>query len=388
MSVSALEVKLGRPRVRLAASGRLCNRSAQASFLINLTVLTPMFIILWNTGDCRFTARLFKEIFVQVCLYINTSAPQAALLGAYKGSKRPVLALVFLPAPPAPPCAPPAPPCTPPLTLPALVYTVRRFIFTRQKNLNSPNKRNINVDPYIRMWKSLPATLLISWHLIVLLLRTSLPSARHLVALLLAPCCPPQHLVALLSAPLCPPQHLVALLSAPCCPPPAYIVTLRSGTSLPCSQHLGRPSIILHPGGLGNILSVPCKSRDKRKTQTFVNIPGADVRRHQLALRMQALINPTSPDATVAAALDSSSSNADVTMDISNDDNEWVYESGHNTPEPHLPSPSQCDISIEPQRRTLPDKASRKLYGTWTGNYPHPNRTSLDISCKNCRTAA
>ncbi|KAG1901766.1 uncharacterized protein F5891DRAFT_1187233 [Suillus fuscotomentosus] len=122
--------------------------------------------------------------------------------------------------------------------------------------------------------------------------------------------------------------------------------------------------------GLAKHFVSPCKSRDKRKTQTFVNIPGADVKHRQLALHMQALIDPTSPDATVAAVLDSSSSNADVTMDILNDDNEWVYESDHNTPEPHLPSLSQCDISIEPQRRTLPDKASRKLYGTWTETIP------------------
>ncbi|KAG1845046.1 hypothetical protein C8R48DRAFT_780054 [Suillus tomentosus] len=255
------------------------------------------------------------------------------------------------------------------------------------------------------------SSLLTSWHLIVLLLRTSIPSARHLIVLLSAPHCPPPaHLAALLSAPLssscaprcpplgtllpssapcCPPlgtllpssRHLAALLSAPCCPPlgtslpssapccppPAHIVTLLS-TLLPSScthryppQHLiallSAPSrmhradqVSSSTRGLGKHFVSPRKSRDKRKTQTFVNIPGADVKRRQLALRI--------------------SSNADVTMDISNDDNEWVYESDHNTPEPHLPSSSQCDISIEPQRRNLPDKASRKLYGTWTETIP------------------
>ncbi|KAG2345297.1 hypothetical protein BDR05DRAFT_998432 [Suillus weaverae] len=85
------------------------------------------------------------------------------------------------------------------------------------------------------------------------------------------------------------------------------------------------------------------------------------VKRHQVALRIQALMNPTLPEA--AAVLNPSSSNMDSTMGRSNDD-EWVYESDHDVPElEHPPSHTHNILQVETQRRTLPDKTSRTLYG-------------------------
>ncbi|KAG1871255.1 hypothetical protein DFJ58DRAFT_892581 [Suillus subalutaceus] len=125
--------------------------------------------------------------------------------------------------------------------------------------------------------------------------------------------------------------------------------------------------------GLGKHFISPRKSRDKRKTQTFVNIPGADIKRCELALCMEALVNASSTEPTAAPALNLTSSNVDMTIDRSNDGDEWVYESDHDKPElQHQPFLNQSDKMqpIESQCRILSDKTSQKLYGNWTGVIP------------------
>ncbi|KAG2356993.1 hypothetical protein BDR07DRAFT_1491177 [Suillus spraguei] len=121
--------------------------------------------------------------------------------------------------------------------------------------------------------------------------------------------------------------------------------------------------------GLGKHFVSPCKSQDKRKTQTLVNIPGMDIKRRKLALRMEALVNASSTEPTTALALDLTSSNIDMTIDrLNNNSNKWVYESDHDKPElQDPPFPNQCDRTqpIESQCRILPDKTSQKLYGNW-----------------------
>jgi hypothetical protein len=138
-------------------------------------------------------------------------------------------------------------------------------------------------------------------------------------------------------------------------------------------RRAGQVSALASSRGLGRHSVSPHKSRDKRKTQTFVIIPGADIKRRELALRMEALVNASSTEPTTTPALNSTSSNIDMTIDQLNDGDEWVYESDHAKPElQHPPFPNQCDKTrpIESQRRILPDKTSHKLYGNWTGVIP------------------
>lgn len=118
--------------------------------------------------------------------------------------------------------------------------------------------------------------------------------------------------------------------------------------------------------GLGQHFVSPWKPRDKRKTQTLVEFPGAELRRRRLLNKMQWLMNPTSsPTGHPPTAPGSPSVEAEVNnmpddldfVDVGSVEVEMSKESSSD-----MPSNSE----ILPQKQhILPNKLAEALYGNW-----------------------
>lgn len=118
--------------------------------------------------------------------------------------------------------------------------------------------------------------------------------------------------------------------------------------------------------GLGQHFVSPRKPRDKRKTQTLVEFPGAELRRRRLLNQMQRLMNPTSsPTGHSPTARGSPSVEAEVNnmpddldfVDVGSVEVEMSKESSSDMP-------SNSEI-LPQKRRILPDKSADALYGNW-----------------------
>ncbi|KAG1867477.1 hypothetical protein C8R48DRAFT_771969 [Suillus tomentosus] len=118
--------------------------------------------------------------------------------------------------------------------------------------------------------------------------------------------------------------------------------------------------------GLGQHFVSPRKTRDKRKTQTLVEFPGAELRRRRLLNQMQRLMNPTSsPTGHPPTAPGSPSVEAEVNnmlddldfVDVGSVEVEMSKESSSDMP-------SNSEI-LPQKRRILPDKSAEALYGNW-----------------------
>jgi hypothetical protein len=124
--------------------------------------------------------------------------------------------------------------------------------------------------------------------------------------------------------------------------------------------------------GLGLQFTSPKKSRDAKKTQTFVSIPGIDVKHKRLLDQMTALMsrpvlateipipNSTPPQSEVPMNIDDTSYNDDTTDYVHDADlDDHVDQS-----DPGAPCPTDM-VYEDPERRLLPNKASKNLHSAW-----------------------
>jgi hypothetical protein len=116
--------------------------------------------------------------------------------------------------------------------------------------------------------------------------------------------------------------------------------------------------------GLGQHFVSPRKARDKRKTQTLVEFPGAELRRRRLLAQMQRLMDPTLPNSgySPGIALGSTSggvanANTPNELEFAGTDFEMLEESSSDRPVNLESSPHK--------RRILPDKSTDTLYTNW-----------------------
>lgn len=127
--------------------------------------------------------------------------------------------------------------------------------------------------------------------------------------------------------------------------------------------------------GLGLHFTSPKKCRDPKKTQTFVSIPGVDVKHKRLLDQMTALMSPpvlatetpipnsTPPQSEVPMNIDDTSY-IDDTMDYVHDadlDDHVIFVDQSDTGAP-CPTDMVCE---DPGRRLLPNKASKNLHSAW-----------------------
>ncbi|KAG2739058.1 hypothetical protein P692DRAFT_20756820 [Suillus brevipes Sb2] len=116
--------------------------------------------------------------------------------------------------------------------------------------------------------------------------------------------------------------------------------------------------------GLGQHFVSPRKARDKRKTQTLVALPGAQLKRRHLLAQMQRLMDPTSSQTVCSprTTLGSPSGEADD-MNIPND---FDFAGAEDQTSEEVFSERRTDIEASPRkRRILPDKSTDTLYANW-----------------------
>ncbi|KAG1885843.1 uncharacterized protein F5891DRAFT_988238 [Suillus fuscotomentosus] len=133
--------------------------------------------------------------------------------------------------------------------------------------------------------------------------------------------------------------------------------------------------------GLGHHFVSPKKSRDKKKSQTHVELPGAQAKRRQLLARMQQLMKPehkqTKVHAVDAVETISDTSQTDALAEIPDPDFE-------------IPSEPSSDILAQEshiKRRILPDKATDSLYSSWKTLIPFLVEPHLKYSARTLATA-
>ncbi|KAG1722046.1 uncharacterized protein EDB91DRAFT_227544 [Suillus paluster] len=115
--------------------------------------------------------------------------------------------------------------------------------------------------------------------------------------------------------------------------------------------------------GLGQHFVSPRKARDKRKTQTLVALPGAELKRRHLLAQMQRLMDPTSSQTLCSprTTLGGPSGEAD-NMNTHNFD----FTGAEDQMSEEVSSDRLTDIETSPRkRRILPDKSTDTLYANW-----------------------
>jgi hypothetical protein len=109
--------------------------------------------------------------------------------------------------------------------------------------------------------------------------------------------------------------------------------------------------------GLGTHFSSPLKARDKRKTATFVRIPGHAKKRQRLLEKMASLLRgdtDPAPEATIPDHV--------PIPDIGVED-DWVDDGPVKVDEPEIEP-------VKMKNRILPDDAAIRLYTSWKSLIP------------------
>ncbi|KAG1863946.1 hypothetical protein C8R48DRAFT_833650 [Suillus tomentosus] len=120
----------------------------------------------------------------------------------------------------------------------------------------------------------------------------------------------------------------------------------------------------LASSGLGSHFVSPRKARDKRKTQTYVELPGAEMKRRRLLDAMERLMKSQHEEphlqlSVQAAPLDT------VTMEHMDADNLVEFHSEDVDEQPSL------EISVTSvKRRIIPDQPTNSLYKNWIALIP------------------
>ncbi|KAG1837517.1 hypothetical protein DFJ58DRAFT_718872 [Suillus subalutaceus] len=110
----------------------------------------------------------------------------------------------------------------------------------------------------------------------------------------------------------------------------------------------------LASSGLGSHFVSPRKARDKRKTQTYVELPGAETKRRRLLDAMERLLKPQHEESHPQLLAQAPPSDT-VTTEHMDTDN-------------LVPS---LEISVSPvKRRIVPDKSTNSLYKNWIALIP------------------
>jgi hypothetical protein len=131
----------------------------------------------------------------------------------------------------------------------------------------------------------------------------------------------------------------------------------------------------LTSSGLGTHFTSPWKLRDKRKTQTLVNVPGHKTKHRHLLTKMASLLaGPAKPEETSPIQPDMQIDTA-VLEEDSND----VWE---DVPAPHDNSSPQPASQSTPSRRTQPDITSTRLYDNWKSVIPTLVAVQLDYTAR------
>jgi len=132
--------------------------------------------------------------------------------------------------------------------------------------------------------------------------------------------------------------------------------------------------------GLGLHFISPKKSRDPKKTQAFIHIPGVDAKHKRLLDQMATLMNP--PPVLHTQNLSSVStppqSKATMSIDDSNydDPTDYIYDANSDNyvviadqPDPGTSDPTDLEHE-NPGHRILPNKMSNNLHSTWKALVP------------------
>ncbi|KAG1769148.1 hypothetical protein EDD22DRAFT_771437 [Suillus occidentalis] len=116
--------------------------------------------------------------------------------------------------------------------------------------------------------------------------------------------------------------------------------------------------------GLGQHFVSLRKARDKRKTQTLVALPGAELKRRHLLTQMQRLMDPTSSQTVCSPRTRlGSPSGGSNNINISND---FDFTGAEDQMLEEVSSDMRTDIETSPRkRRILPDKSTDALYANW-----------------------
>jgi hypothetical protein len=128
------------------------------------------------------------------------------------------------------------------------------------------------------------------------------------------------------------------------------------------SQNTRKAQIVC--SGLGQHFVSPRKARDKRKTQTLVALPGAELKRRHLLVQMQCLMDPTSSQTVCppCTTLGSPSGEAD-NMNIPND---FDFTGVKDQTSEEVFSERRTDIEASPRKWCiLPNKSTDTLYANW-----------------------
>jgi hypothetical protein len=119
----------------------------------------------------------------------------------------------------------------------------------------------------------------------------------------------------------------------------------------------------LASSGLGSHFVSPRKARDKRKTKTYVELPGAETKRRRLLDAMERLLKLQHKESRPQLLAQAPPSDT-VTMEHMDTDNLVVSEF-HSDEQPSL------EISVLPVKRWIvPDKSTNSLYKNWIALIP------------------
>ncbi|KAG1779248.1 hypothetical protein EV702DRAFT_1214244 [Suillus placidus] len=120
----------------------------------------------------------------------------------------------------------------------------------------------------------------------------------------------------------------------------------------------------LASSGLGSHFASPRKARDKRKTQTVVELPGAETKRHRLLAAMERLMK-SQPEEPHSQLSTQATPNDTVTAEHMDTDNIVEFHTEDVDEQPSL------EISVKSvQRRIMPDQLTNALYKNWLALIP------------------
>lgn len=132
--------------------------------------------------------------------------------------------------------------------------------------------------------------------------------------------------------------------------------------------------------GLGLHFVSPKKSRDVKKTQAFVNIPGVNAKHKRLLDQMATLMNPLPVLHTenLSSVSTPPQSEAPMSIDDANydDPTDYIYDANSDdyvvtADQPDQPASHPTDVEHEnPRHRLLPDRMSYNLHSAWKALVP------------------
>jgi hypothetical protein len=119
--------------------------------------------------------------------------------------------------------------------------------------------------------------------------------------------------------------------------------------------------------GLGRHFVSPRKPRDKKKTQTVVNLPGADAKRRRILTAMEELMNPQHQASTSMPPNPYSLPIANQPPDSGDD---MIIYDVEMLDLPVEPEPALKPEEAQAKRRISPDKSADSLYSSWSTLIP------------------